>query len=383
MGDMQHEERIPQNSGSPKSSSFNADEPPMVFQCSQCNVIVGDSTAWVCVDDISRTITLKNITNAVMEDEKMKIASAGFDAGSTYYKMSCATCHEEIGRRYKGAVNHMDSARGMFTLFVDKLSSYQIGSYDRDVTDSNADMSDILSMAKVRDMNMQISRLGAIMQEISERLQMLEQGYMPQGGDDNMSVRSMSYPSSCVSVPQRLISPSPKPSRVFSECQIPHPQNSNNNAVFKIPNTRHSQQHSGYQDNHSSTVQSTYSHLEQFHKVDQQERSLGVDPEESFQSHTHNQVRNIHSNKVRQQRRNSLNFENVPQNFRRGLTATSNGMPRDFGANEQNRDNIGKREETADSNRASSTLQNKSKRKEAPQEDPLQAMMSRRCKRRV
>lgn len=61
MGDMQHEERIPQNSSSPKSSSFNADEPPMVFQCSQCNVIVGDSTAWVCVDDISRTITLKSM----------------------------------------------------------------------------------------------------------------------------------------------------------------------------------------------------------------------------------------------------------------------------------------------------------------------------------
>lgn len=61
MGDMQHEERIPQNSSSPKSSSFNADEAPMVFQCSQCNVIVGDSTAWVCVDDISRTITLKSM----------------------------------------------------------------------------------------------------------------------------------------------------------------------------------------------------------------------------------------------------------------------------------------------------------------------------------
>lgn len=43
---------------------------------------------------------------------------------STYYKMSCATCREEIGRRYKGAVNHMDSARGMYTLFVDKLSRY-------------------------------------------------------------------------------------------------------------------------------------------------------------------------------------------------------------------------------------------------------------------
>lgn len=38
--------------------------------------------------------------------------------------MSCATCREEIGRRYKGAVNHMDSARGMYTLFVDKLSRY-------------------------------------------------------------------------------------------------------------------------------------------------------------------------------------------------------------------------------------------------------------------
>lgn len=277
----------------------------------------------------------------------------------------------------------MDSARGMYTLFVDKLSSYQIGSYDRDVTDSNADMSDILSMAKVRDMNMQISRLGAIMQEISERLQMLEQGYLSQGGDDNMSVRSMSYPSSCVSVPQRLISPSPKPSRIFNECQIPHPQNSKNNAVFKVPHVRHPQQIASYQDNHSSSIQSTYSHLEQFHKVDQQERPLGVDPEETFQSHTHNHIRNFHSNNARQQRRNSLNIENVPQSFRRGLTGPCNGIPKNFSSSEQNKEKMGNREETADGNRVSSTLRSKSKRKEASSDDPLQVMMSRRCKRRV
>lgn len=153
--------------------------------------------------------------------------------------------------------------------------------------------------------------------------------------------------------------------------------------MFKVPHVRHSQQHASYQDNHSSSIQSTYSHLEQFHKVDQQERPLGVDPEETFQSHAHNHNRNIHSNNARQQRRNSLNFENVPQNFRRGLMGPSNGIPGDFGSNNQNRDKISKREETADSNRISSTLRSKSKRKEAPSDDPLQAMMSRRCKRRV
>lgn len=154
--------------------------------------------------------------------------------------------------------------------------------------------------------------------------------------------------------------------------------------MFKIPHARHSQQHVSYQDNHSSSIQSTYSHLEQFHKVDQQERPLGVDPEETFQSHAHNHIRNVHSNNARQQRRNSLNFENVQQNFRRGLnTGPSNGIPRDFGSNEQNKQKIGKHEETADNNRVSSTLRSKSKRKEAPTNDPLQAMMSRRCKRRV
>lgn len=152
--------------------------------------------------------------------------------------------------------------------------------------------------------------------------------------------------------------------------------------MFKVPHVRHPQQLASYQDNHSSSIQSTYSHLEQFHKVDQQERPLGVDPEETFQSHAHNHIRNFHSNNARQQRRNSLNIENVPQSFRRGLTGPCNGIPKNFSSSEQNK-KMGNREETADGNRVSSTLRSKSKRKEASSDDPLQVMMSRRCKRRV
>ncbi|XP_061177169.1 uncharacterized protein LOC133185894 isoform X2 [Saccostrea echinata] len=395
MGDMQHQEVILHNSVSPKSS-FNIDEPPMVFQCAQCNVIVGDSTAWVCIDDISRTITLNNVTSAVVEEE-MKTASTGFDAGSTYYKMACATCKEEIGRKYKGAVNHLDSARGKYTLFVDKLSSYQIGSFDKERSETT-DMSDILSMANIRDIHVQLSKLTAVMQGMNDRVLALEQGYQTPIGDDNMSVKSMSYPcSSYSSVPPRFHSPSYQPNRIFPSGQLPVTQICNgeghghslksDGSVFKRPQVRHPRQHTGHHDNYPESVQSTYSHLEQLHKVDQQERPLGIDPDDSFQSHS-NYVRNIHSSKTRQQRRNSLSLEtaqhkeNVPQNFRREELTQGYRGQRNFSSGRLNEDNRNKVDE--ESNKGScSTSRGNLKRKEVPSCDPLQAMMSRRHKRRI
>ncbi|XP_062613279.1 uncharacterized protein LOC134275053 isoform X2 [Saccostrea cucullata] len=383
MGDIQHQEVIPHNSGSPKSS-FNLDEPPMVFQCAQCNVIVGDSTAWVCIDDISRTITLNNVTSAVVEEE-MKTASSGFDAGSTYYKMACATCREEIGRKYKGAVNHLDSARGKYTLFVDKLSSYQIGSYDKERSETT-DMSDILSVANIRDIHVQLSKLTAIMQGMNDRVLALEQGYQTGAGDDNMSVKSLSYPcSSYSSVPPRFLSPTHQPNRVFSTGQLPVTQICNNESIFKRPQLRHPQQHPGHHDNYPESVQSTYSHLEHLHKVDQQERPLGIDPDDSFQSHN-NYVRNIHSSKTRQQRRNSLNLEtaqhkeNVPQNFRREELSQGFRGQRNFSSGRMSEDSRIKEEEASNKG---STPRGNLKRKEVPSGDPLQAMMSRRHKRRI
>jgi hypothetical protein len=39
-------------------SSIVASSSPVVFQCTQCNTIVGDSTAWVTSNELMRTITL-------------------------------------------------------------------------------------------------------------------------------------------------------------------------------------------------------------------------------------------------------------------------------------------------------------------------------------
>lgn len=35
-----------------------SDTLPLVFQCAQCNSILGDSTAWVCANDVLRSISL-------------------------------------------------------------------------------------------------------------------------------------------------------------------------------------------------------------------------------------------------------------------------------------------------------------------------------------
>lgn len=159
--------------------------------------------------------------------------------------------------------------------------------------------------------------------------------------------------------------------------------------MFKTPPVRHALQHQGFNESYTESVRSTYSHLEQLHKNDKREHPLDIESAASFQSHANNYARNILCNKARQQRRNSLSLENqqhretLPQNQRRGLSTQVYEGEREFTPKRRNEDTRDTMDEVKTSKLVHTAPRANVKRKDVSPSGPLQAMMSRRQKRRI
>ncbi|KAL3883912.1 hypothetical protein ACJMK2_030140 [Sinanodonta woodiana] len=162
---------------------------PVVFQCSQCNSILGDSLSWVGANPIMRTITIKNITSKVGVREAVHISTAGTDAGSTYNSLFCEVCKEEFGKKYLASPPNMDAMRGLFTFNVDKLSSYQVGSTEPNAGDP-LDLSDIVSLSSPMCMQQHIHKLDLLIVSIDRRLQAVENFLSKEGSESPSETES-------------------------------------------------------------------------------------------------------------------------------------------------------------------------------------------------
>ncbi|XP_048243444.1 protein Mis18-alpha-like [Haliotis rufescens] len=105
--------------------SESVDDPTLVFQCENCRSILGDSTAWVCSDETLKTITLQQVTDKVKVLDKLKSSP---NCGSAFVPLYCRGCNEGIGMMYKTTARNRDAMRDRYSLFVSKMSSYEVGS---------------------------------------------------------------------------------------------------------------------------------------------------------------------------------------------------------------------------------------------------------------
>ncbi|XP_071499265.1 uncharacterized protein [Diadema antillarum] len=103
---------------------------PVVFQCQQCNTILSDSLAFVAANDDLKAITLDRVTSSVELSSKLVTSTDGIDQGSTYTPLICNGCQSVVGKSYKTTPRVLDDLRDAFTLSVDSVSMYQVGSAD-------------------------------------------------------------------------------------------------------------------------------------------------------------------------------------------------------------------------------------------------------------
>ncbi|CAH1799078.1 unnamed protein product [Owenia fusiformis] len=155
-----------QNDG---GNEIDDSEATMVFQCSKCNTIVGDSTAWLSCNTEMGSVTLNKVTESVESMSVLATSTKGGDLGSTYVGLRCKHCKENLGRIYKTTPRNLDDIRDHFTLSIPKINSYQVGS---GVTNNNN--VDLLDIPDQRYLLLQVRKIQALVIAFNSRIQELE-----------------------------------------------------------------------------------------------------------------------------------------------------------------------------------------------------------------
>ncbi|XP_014776739.1 uncharacterized protein LOC106873744 isoform X2 [Octopus bimaculoides] len=100
---------------------------PIIFQCSNCKVIFGDSLSWEITNEAMQVICLSKASDFVIVDEEILIQRSESNQISTYSKLSCKGCRRVVGKFFHSTYYDFDQFRGLFTFYVNQISMYQTG----------------------------------------------------------------------------------------------------------------------------------------------------------------------------------------------------------------------------------------------------------------
>uniref|UniRef100_A0AAV1UN48 Mis18 domain-containing protein n=1 Tax=Peronospora matthiolae TaxID=2874970 RepID=A0AAV1UN48_9STRA len=100
--------------------------PLVVFQCSTCRSIFGDSYAFVSSTEQLWLVTLSHVTNVALNQE-VQTAGTGLDNGSSYYELLCQNCQAVLGRKYLTTPVALDGIRDLFSFSTEAITSYTLG----------------------------------------------------------------------------------------------------------------------------------------------------------------------------------------------------------------------------------------------------------------
>ena len=101
---------------------------PLVFSCSKCKTIVGDSFAFLSSNEEANTITLSAASN-IQRSAELFTSYEALDEGSTYFCFMCnqPQCLQTLGRFYVTTSKDLDEVREKFTFNIDSITSYELG----------------------------------------------------------------------------------------------------------------------------------------------------------------------------------------------------------------------------------------------------------------
>jgi len=99
---------------------------PLVFSCSKCRVIVGDSFSFLTSNEELNSITITSASN-IQRSADVYTSKQGSDVGSTYFNFNCTECQAVLGKYYLTTSRDMDDMREKFSFDVNMISSYELG----------------------------------------------------------------------------------------------------------------------------------------------------------------------------------------------------------------------------------------------------------------
>jgi hypothetical protein len=175
---------------------------PLVFYCSKCRTIVGDSFSYLSSDAELKVITLSATSN-IQRSADVYTSKSGADVGSTYFSFACVSCQTSLGRYYLTTSKDLDYLREKFSFNVDSISSYTLGNAQHGKIpdplpdgefDNNIDMIDKNDEENLKGsiitLNQEIVKIQALFIGLVDRIEKLEQ-HSNGSNDQNHSKKRM------------------------------------------------------------------------------------------------------------------------------------------------------------------------------------------------
>ncbi|KAJ2612627.1 hypothetical protein EV177_002906 [Coemansia sp. RSA 1804] len=116
------------NAGSGREAGTDdAIDGPVVFSCSKCRTILGDTFAYVASIPERNYFGLQAVPESVVCSTKCKTSTERGEEGSTYHELSCGECHQTVGRKYLTTTQDIDLIRGAYALDIQRVITYELG----------------------------------------------------------------------------------------------------------------------------------------------------------------------------------------------------------------------------------------------------------------
>ncbi|KAJ2455747.1 hypothetical protein EV183_000594 [Coemansia sp. RSA 2336] len=145
---------------------------PVVFSCSRCRTILGDTFSYVASFPERNLFALQAVPDSISCGKARKMSTERGEEGSVFYELTCAECDTVVGRRYVTTVEEMDAIRNTYSLDIDKVMTYELGKCMKTPSSSEGPPPEFYtSIAFHEDMVMVKSNITAI----AAKLQKVEQ----------------------------------------------------------------------------------------------------------------------------------------------------------------------------------------------------------------
>mmetsp|Transcript_24 Transcript_24/g.37 ORF Transcript_24/g.37 Transcript_24/m.37 type:complete len:177 (-) Transcript_24:46-576(-) len=151
-------------------SEGEGEEPTaLVFFCSKCRTILGDSLSLLFADQTTNTVTLEGVVRTTKSKGLRHDDSDSSTAGCSYRDVACSGCQTVVGRSYTTTTPALDRFRGHVSLDLNQVESYSLGCASEDGRDGGPGVVD-----HVERLATELNKVQAMVLCFNERLENLE-----------------------------------------------------------------------------------------------------------------------------------------------------------------------------------------------------------------